>query len=233
MSRKWVVGSLLLLCLLTIVVRGVQLLSETEWMCAPLAENAEFRSMSWLEDHQWEQPLLSLVRPQEQMFVSALTDTFSKEIQCFPVIGSCQFDDSWGGARTYGGDRTHEGCDLIATENVRGRLPVVSMTDGIVEAMGWLELGGYRIGIRSPGGVYYYYAHLQSYAEGIAEGSIVSAGTQLGYMGDSGYGPEGTTGQFVVHLHLGIYLTEDGALFSVNPAPILRTFGKNGFPVVI
>ena len=100
MSRKWVVGSLLLLCLLTIAVRGVQLLSETEWMCAPLAENAEFRSMSWLEDHQWKQPLLSLVRPQEQMFVTALTDTFSKEIQCFPVIGSCQFDDSWGGAIT-------------------------------------------------------------------------------------------------------------------------------------
>ena len=106
------------------------------------------------------------------------------------------------------------------------------MTDGTVTNLGWLEKGGYRIGITSESGTYYYYAHLDSYA-GISEGEQVIAGELLGYMGDSGYGPEGTTGQFVVHLHLGIYLTEDGALFSVNPAPILRTFGKNGFPVVI
>ncbi len=37
-------------------------------------------------------------------------------------------------------------------------------------------------------------------------GDAVQAGELLGYMGDSGYGPEGTTGEFPVHLHLGIYL---------------------------
>lgn len=233
LSRRWIVGSLLLLFFLTIAVRCVQLLSETEWMQAPLAENAAFRSMTWLEETDWEQPLLHFVRPQEQETIQTLYDTFAKEIRCFPVIGACNADDSWGGARTYGGDRMHEGCDIMAAENIRGRLPIVSMTDGVVEAIGWLELGGYRVGVRSPGGVYYYYAHLQSYAEGIAEGVAISAGTLLGYMGDSGYGAEGTTGQFAVHLHLGIYLTEDGVRFAVNPYPVLRTFGKSGFPVVI
>lgn len=38
------------------------------------------------------------------------------------------------------------------------------------------------------------------------EGDQVRAGDLLGYMGDSGYGPEGTTGQFPVHLHVGIYM---------------------------
>ena len=232
-SQKWILGNLFLLFFLAIAVRCVQMFSETDWMCMPLAKNTEFRSMTWLESVNLEQPFLHFIRPQEQETIEALYDTFAKEIRCFPVIGACSADDSWGGVRTYGGDRTHEGCDIMAVDNIRGRLPIVSMTDGVVEAVGWLELGGYRIGVRSPGGIYYYYAHLQSCADGIAEGTNISAGTLLGYMGDSGYGAEGTTGQFAVHLHLGIYLTEDGMRFSVNPYPVLRTFGKSGFPVVI
>ena len=34
----------------------------------------------------------------------------------------------------------------------------------IVEKCGWLELGGYRVGIRSDKGAYMYYAHLAQYA---------------------------------------------------------------------
>ena len=44
-----------------------------------------------------------------------------------------------------------------------GFYPVISMTDGKIEKIGWLSLGGYRIGIRSPHGGYFYYAHLASY----------------------------------------------------------------------
>ena len=43
----------------------------------------------------------------------------------------------------------HEGCDIMAGNNERGYFPIVSMTDGVVERIGWLEKGGYRIGIRS------------------------------------------------------------------------------------
>ena len=58
-------------------------------------------------------------------------------------------------------------------------------------------------------------------------GDTVHAGELLGYMGDSGYGEPGTTGQFPVHLHLGIYIrTEHHDELSVNPYWILRYLEK-------
>ena len=44
------------------------------------------------------------------------------------------------------------------------------------------------------------------------------AGQLLGFMGDSGYGEEGTTGMFDVHLHVGIYFYDtEGREISMNP----------------
>ena len=55
------------------------------------------------------------------------------------------------------------------------------------------------------------------------------SGEMLGYMGDSGYGEEGTVGQFAVHLHFGIYIqTADGREVSVDPYWILK--GLEGEP---
>ncbi len=111
----------------------------------------------------------------------------------------------------------------MADYNVRGYYPVVSISDGIVEKIGWLELGGYRLGIRCKSGGYFYYAHLYDYAEGINEGSQVKAGQLIGYMGDSGYSKvEGTVGNFDVHLHLGIYVMYEGEELSVNPFHLLK-----------
>ena len=111
----------------------------------------------------------------------------------------------------------------MASVNERGRYPVVSMTDGVVEKIGWLKLGGYRIGIRSEHGVYFYYAHLNDYARDFTEGEEIKAGELLGFMGDSGYGPEGTTGQFAVHLHVGIYVDDEtGSEISINPYWVLK-----------
>lgn len=108
----------------------------------------------------------------------------------------------------------------MASENIRGLYPVVSVSDGTVTNIGWLEKGGYRIGITSNSGTYYYYAHLDSYAN-LKKGDEVVAGELLGFMGDSGYGPEGTKGQFAVHLHFGIYYQKDGKEISVNPYYVL------------
>lgn len=150
-----------------------------------------------------------------------------KEVQYFPIPESenddtltISFVDTWQAERNYQGKRGHEGTDIMASENIRGLYPVVSMTDGTVTNIGWLEKGGYRIGITSDSGIYYYYAHLESYA-GIRKGDSVKAGQLIGYMGDSGYGPEGTTGKFDVHLHLGIYTYYNGEEISVNPYYIL------------
>jgi murein DD-endopeptidase MepM/ murein hydrolase activator NlpD len=150
------------------------------------------------------------------------------DIKCYPVnpdkMGKLNiaFTDTWNEYRSYGGNRRHEGTDLMSAENIRGDYPVVSMTDGTVEKKGWLEKGGYRIGIRGTYGAYFYYAHLESYAPELNVGDTVKAGQLLGYMGDSGYGREGTVGKFDVHLHVGIYVETAFGELSVNPYLILR-----------
>lgn len=150
------------------------------------------------------------------------------DVQCFPVAEDTTgrekitYEDSWGMSRNYGGNRVHEGTDLMASTQKRGYFSVVSVSDGVVEKKGWLKLGGYRLGIRSPGGAYFYYAHLAGYADGLEEGTTVKAGQIIGQMGDSGYGSEGTVGKFAVHLHFGIYIKIAGKEVSVNPYPILQ-----------
>lgn len=156
-------------------------------------------------------------------FLSAV----EKDIRYFPIplseadasLGT-SYVDSWMGERSYKGKGVHEGTDIMADKNERGIYPVISISDGTITNLGWLEKGGYRIGITSPSGVYFYYAHLESYAD-IQEGDFVMAGQFLGFMGDSGYGEEGTVGQFPVHLHLGIYSFEEGTEISVNPYYVL------------
>ena len=70
---------------------------------------------------------------------------------------------------------------------------------------------------------YFYYAHLAEYAKEFEVGETVLAGTHLGYMGDTGYSDiPGTTGNFPVHLHFGIYINdENGQELSVNPYPMV------------
>lgn len=144
---------------------------------------------------------------------------------------SISYENSWMFERTYGGERRHEGTDLIPSSNESGRIPVISMTDGIVINNGWLELGGYRLGITAPGGAYFYYAHLDSPSP-LSVGDRVQAGDFIGFMGDTGYGPEGTRKKFPVHLHLGIYLISGDREISVNPYPLLRYTEQNRISAV-
>lgn len=161
----------------------------------------------------------------------AYLDSIWSDIVYFPVPDTIwdeekkvTFGDTWMQSRTYGGDRGHEGCDIMADINERGNYPVISVCDGTIEQMGWLELGGYRIGIRSPHGAYFYYAHLSDYAEGFSIGDEVHAGELIAFMGDTGYSKtEGTAGNFDVHLHFGIYLNDENKQeFSVNSYSILQ-----------
>ena len=147
-----------------------------------------------------------------------------RAMRCFPVEekDACEFQDGYGDGRTYGGKRTHEGIDVMSRSGKRGELTVQSVSEGVVEKVGWLPLGGYRVGIRSPEGYYFYYAHLEKYAPGIREGQKIHAGQTLGLMGDTGYGKEGTRGKFPVHLHFGIYRRSHGSEESLNPYYLLK-----------
>lgn len=83
-----------------------------------------------------------------------------------------------------------------------------------MEAIGWNQYGGWRLGIRSfDGQRYYYYAHLRQnypYAEGLLEGSVVTGGDVVGYMGHTGYSAtENVNNIREVHLHFGIQLIFD------------------------
>ena len=159
---------------------------------------------------------------------------FWEDLQYFPAAGRKEvqgqqffFENSWHARRTFQGERLHEGCDIFGREEKSGYYPILSMTDGIVEKVGWLPLGGYRIGIRSPGGGYFYYAHLSSYAREFQTGEQIKAGEGLGFLGDTGYGEEGTAGKFVPHLHLGIYVrTQTEEEHALNPYPVLQFLQK-------
>lgn len=180
---------------------------------------------------------------QAKVFVKAIerlksSETFIKLYQYYPqVLGGMtyfpipvledenrkiSYDNSWKAPRTYGGVRRHEGTDLMDSYDQAGEIPIISVTDGVVEQLGWLEKGGNRIGIRTPYGGYYYYAHLDDYNKGLKVGDEIKAGDVLGYMGDTGYGVEGTSGEFPVHLHLGIYGDNLGEEMSINPYYILK-----------
>ena len=142
--------------------------------------------------------------------------------------------NSWNYERTYKGNRTHEGTDVMGDINKDGIYPVVSVSDGYISNIGWLELGGWRIGITSPSGIYYYYAHLDSYAKEYKEGDVIRAGDIIGYMGSTGYSKvEGTKNKFPVHLHFGIYITPDPDIaadyeeIALNPYNILKINENN------
>lgn len=153
-----------------------------------------------------------------------LQSLINEDMKYFPVPlmyrSEVTYEDSFGAYRNNGG---HEGCDIMDIENVPGRIPVISSTDGVVTNIGWLYLGGYRIGITSENDIYYYYAHLDSYAAGLEAGDSVKAGQLLGFMGDTGEGTEGTSGKFPVHLHFGIYVgISEGNEKAVNSYSYLR-----------
>lgn len=162
------------------------------------------------------------------------------DIKYFPVPRSnkrkewVNYVNSWNYERTYKGNRTHEGTDVMGDINKDGIYPVVSVSDGYISNIGWLELGGWRIGITSPSGIYYYYAHLDSYAKEYKEGDVIRAGNIIGYMGSTGYSKvEGTKNKFPVHLHFGIYITPDPDIaadyeeIALNPYNILKINENN------
>ncbi|MCL1964533.1 MAG: M23 family metallopeptidase [Firmicutes bacterium] len=133
----------------------------------------------------------------------------------FPLSKTARYsyEPGFGDGRSFGGERFHEGVDIIAPKGT----PVRSVCNGVVTNKGWLTLGGYRIGVTDAFGVYHYYAHLSAYAD-VEIGDTVSAGQVLGYVGSTGYGPEGTDDQMVPHLHFGLYMNDA----AVDPYQYLR-----------
>jgi murein DD-endopeptidase MepM/ murein hydrolase activator NlpD len=93
-------------------------------------------------------------------------------------------------------ERGHEGIDIIAP---RGE-PVVAVDDGTIAKLFLSKPGGITIYQFDPTETYaYYYAHLDRYADGLAEGDIISRGQVIGYVGSTGNAA-------TPHLHFAIFL---------------------------
>ena len=118
--------------------------------------------------------------------------------------------DDFGVSRTYGYRREHLGHDMFGLTGT----PIIAVESGTVEALGWNQYGGWRVGIRSfDQKRYYYYAHLRQnvpFQSGLQEGSIVQAGDVIGYMGHTGYSvKENVNNIEQTHLHFGLQLIFD------------------------
>ena len=118
--------------------------------------------------------------------------------------------DDFGSGRSYGYSRKHFGHDLMTSTGS----PVIAVESGIVEAKGWNQYGGWRLGIRSfDGKRYYYYAHMRKnhpYNDRIYEGMTVTAGDVIGYTGQTGYSiKENVNNIDTPHLHYGIQIIFD------------------------
>jgi murein DD-endopeptidase MepM/ murein hydrolase activator NlpD len=113
-----------------------------------------------------------------------------------PVFGAkvSNVSDTWKAARDV--NRVHEGQDIFAEKGT----PVFSATDGYVRRIGTNTLGGNHVFVTGAGGRRYYYAHLDSAAEGLAVGQKVTTDTVLGFVGNTGNAA--TTPS---HLHFGMY----------------------------
>ncbi|HVF58029.1 MAG TPA: M23 family metallopeptidase [Pyrinomonadaceae bacterium] len=117
-----------------------------------------------------------------------------------------QMNNSWHAPRS--GGRLHEGQDIFARRGTAVR----SATQGYVVRVGESPLGGNTVFVAGAGGRSYYYAHLDSYAPGLAVGDYVTPESVLGYVGTTG-NAEGTS----PHLHFGVY----AAGGAVDPLPLL------------
>jgi murein DD-endopeptidase MepM/ murein hydrolase activator NlpD len=124
--------------------------------------------------------------------------------------------DSFTEART---GHVHEAIDILAPRGT----PVVAVEDGRIEKLFTSKQGGLTIYQFDPSRRYcYYYAHLDRYAPGLAQGQTVKRGQVIGYVGISGNAPPQTP-----HLHFTIFKLADDKRWwqgvPLNPFPVWAT----------
>ncbi|HET6512986.1 MAG TPA: M23 family metallopeptidase [Candidatus Kapabacteria bacterium] len=135
-----------------------------------------------------------------------------------PVAGVTpdQLVDTYTAARSQG--RSHNAIDIMAAK----RTPVLAAADGPVKRLFTSDKGGITLyQLSMDASTVYYYAHLDAYAAGIAEGKMLKQGEVLGYVGDTGNSGAGN-----YHLHFAVWKITDPKNFwtgdDQNPYLLLR-----------
>jgi peptidoglycan LD-endopeptidase LytH len=116
------------------------------------------------------------------------------------------------------GSRPHEAVDIVAPRLT----PVRAVDDGRIAKLFFSVAGGITIYQFDPDERYaYYYAHLEKYADGLAEGQHVRRGQLLAFVGTSGNAPKESP-----HLHFAIFRLGPEKQWwvgePVDPYPLLR-----------
>jgi len=133
-----------------------------------------------------------------------------------PVAGVAvsQLRDTFDEGRDVG--RVHRALDILAPRGTS----VLAADDGRVLRVRPNALGGNTIYATDPSGqVVYYYAHLDAYQPGLAEGATIARGDVLGTVGTTGNAPKDTP-----HLHFQVMrMPADGKYWdgdAINPYPL-------------
>ncbi len=132
-------------------------------------------------------------------------------LKVFPVNGKNQLTKSWGAFRGSLQGQSHQGEDIMAAQGT----PVVAVADGTIKRLTRVEtgLGGIWIWLVDNAGNEYYYAHLRDIAPGLDAGSKVTAGQQIGTVGNTGDARFGAG-----HLHFEVH---PGGGAAIDPYPDL------------
>ncbi len=135
-----------------------------------------------------------------------------------PVEGvtAAQLIDTFNQARP--GEVRHEALDILAPKGTK----VLAVADGKIAKLFTSKPGGLTVYQFDAGEKFsYYYAHLDGYAPGLAEGSVVKRGDLIGYVGSSGNADAATP-----HLHFAIFELEPAKQWwkgqPLNPYTLLR-----------
>lgn len=136
-----------------------------------------------------------------------------------PVQGVAvqSLQDTYADQRSAGA-RVHEAMDIMAPRGT----PVLAVDDGVIAKLFLSQPGGITLYQFDRSGRFaYYYAHLDGYAPGLAEGQRVQRGQLLGYVGSSG-----NANPDAPHLHFGIFRLDAERRWwtgvPINPYPYLR-----------
>lgn len=152
------------------------------------------------------------------MPVPAMPASVTAGTLLLPVQGITrqQLQDTFSDARSQG--RSHDAIDIMAPAGT----PVLAVADGSIEKLFTSERGGLTIYQFEPSGrLAYYYAHLQRYADGLAQGQTVRRGQVIGHVGSTGNAnPEAP------HLHFAIFVLGPERRWwegqAINPYPVLQ-----------
>jgi murein DD-endopeptidase MepM/ murein hydrolase activator NlpD len=128
-------------------------------------------------------------------------------------VNAARVKDSYTAGR--GGGRTHDAVDIMAPRGT----PVIAADAGTILRLRQNEAGGITIYQLDPDERFiYYYAHLDRYEDGLAEGMKVRQGDVLGFVGTTGNAPKNTP-----HLHFQVMLYRGRGQYwggePINPHP--------------